>query len=91
MAPRKAAAAKTGALEGFVAVDAIPVATRASWATRALDEFLAGKDAIIACKYDQEKAAVSKQAALNKAAKSEAFAGKVKIHRRGDTIYIERL
>ena len=90
MAPRKAAS-KTSALEGFAAVEAIPASTRSSWATRAISEFLQGSDKIIACSYEQEKEAISKQAALNKAAKGEAFAGQVKIHRRSNTLYIERL
>lgn len=87
---RKASAAKSGALDGFKAVDSIPAATRRSWATRALDEFLAGNDNIIACTYEGEKPAIAKQMALSKAVKTEAYAGKVKIHRRNSTIYIER-
>ena len=91
MAPRQASSSKKGAIEGFSAVDSIPAATRASWATRALSQFLEEGDKIVAGKYESEKAAISKQASLNKAAKLEAFAGKVKIHRRGDTVYIEKL
>ena len=91
MAARKASTSKKGALEGYVAVDSIPPATRRSWATKALDEFLKGDDKIIACTYDQEKKAIGKQAALQKAIKRDPYAGKVKIHRRGETIYIERL
>lgn len=89
MATRKAA--KKGALEGYTAVSSVPPAVRSSWATRALSEFLDGDDKIITCTYEQEKAAITKQAALNKAAKIEPYAGKVKIHRRGAAIYIERL
>lgn len=91
MPPRKNAA-KKGALEGFTAVSSIPASTRSSWATRVIDAFLEdGTDKIIACTFENDKAAISKQASLNKAAKLEAYAGKVKIHRRNDTIYIERL
>ena len=90
MANRKQAA-KAGALEGFAPVEAIPTSTRRSWGTRALSEFLAGTDSIIACTYDSDKGAIAKQASLVKASKDAPFAGKVKIHRRGDTIYIERL
>ena len=91
MAPRKATAKKGGALEGFVAVDAIPVATRSSWATRALSQFLEEDNKIVACQYESDKAAISKQLSLNKAAKLEPFAGKVKVHRRKDTLYLEKL
>ena len=91
MSPRKASGAKSGALEGFIAVDAIPAATRSSWATRVLSQFLDEEDNIIACKFDTDKTAISKQASLNKAAKAEPYANMVRIHRRGDTIYIEKL
>ena len=91
MAPRKASTTGKGALEGFKAVDAIPPAVRSSWATRALSQFLDSDDNIVACEYDTDKAAISKQASLTKAAKSEPFAGKVQVHRRSNTIYLERL
>ena len=91
MSPRKAAGAKSGALAGFTTVDSIPPATRSSWATRALSQFMEEDDKYVACKFANDKAAISKQASLNKAAKAAPYAGKVKIHRRGDTIYLERL
>ena len=91
MAPKKASGEKGGALTGFVSVESIPPATRSSWATRVLAQFLEETDRIIACKFDSDKVAISKQASLNKAVQSEAYKGKAKIHRRGDTIYIEKL
>jgi len=91
MAPRKASATGKGALEGFKAVEAIPPAVRSSWATKALAQFLESEDNIVACEYETDKAAISKQASLTKAAKSDAFAGRVQVHSRGNTIYIERL
>lgn len=91
MAPRKASGVKDGALEGFVAVDSIPTSRRSSWASRALTQFMDDGDKIIACRFESDKAAISKQASLNKVAKDAPFIGKVKVHRRGDTIYIERL
>lgn len=91
MAPRKTGSAKNGALEGFVAVSSIPPAKRSSWATRALDQFLEESDRILACQFESSKAAIAKQAALTKAVKSDEYAAKVKVHRRGDTVYLEKL
>ena len=91
MAPRKASTTGKGALEGFKAVNSIPPAVRSSWATKALSQFLESEDNLVACEYETDKAAISKQASLTKAAKGEAFAGRVKVHRRGNTIYLERL
>lgn len=91
MAPRKASATGKSALDGFKAVDSIPPAVRSSWATKALSQFLDGDDTIIACEYESDKAAISKQASLTKAAKSSPYDGKVKVHRRANVIYLERL
>ena len=91
MAQKKTTNAKNGALAGFVAVDAIPTAKRSSWAARALSQFMEESDTIVSCKFESDKTAISKQASLNKAAKLEQFSGKVKVHRRADTIYLEKI
>ena len=90
MAPRKSNPAKKGALEGFVAVSSIPPARRSSWASRALDQFLKEDDKILACQFESDKVAIAKQAALTKLAKGDEYAGQIKVHRRGDTVYLEK-
>ncbi len=81
------------ALDGFKPVDSIPVRSngRTPWAVKALQEFLAGDDAIIACEYEDAKKAQNKQVALRRALKGEQFQGKANVQRRDNVVYLEKL
>ena len=86
-------AKRSSVLADFKEADRIPPRGRSSWAYQVLDEFMEDKRRVLYAEFADEKKATAKQAALSKVLKAEGspFAGKIKVERRAERIYLEKI
>ena len=84
---------KASVLSEFKEADRVPPKGRTSWAYKVLDEFMGDKRKIIYAEFEDEKKATAKQVALAKELKAEGspFTGKVRVERRADRVYLEKI
>lgn len=89
----KIMARKNSVLADFKEADSIPPKGRTSWAYKVLDEFLDDKRQILYTEFEDEKKATAKQVAFTKELKAEnnPFVGKVKVERRANRIYLQKI